>query len=504
MTQALGFSLLHFVWQGAACAALLASFNLLARRTGPQVRYLAAFATLLVMLGLPLLTFQLLRSDSPAKAGEGAGGGGLASLAGGPMGEPIVGAGHFDVERRIAPLLPGLVALWGSGVLLLSLRALGGLAVVQRLRRRGLAAPPLATLHQLARLVEALRVSAPVRLYESALVRVPTAIGWLRPVILLPASAVTGLSPDQLELIVAHELAHIRRHDYLANLFQTAAETLLFYHPAVWWASHRMRIEREHCCDDLAVAACGSAVRYARALADLEGACSRPPAMVMAATRGSLLARIARLIGPPPHLSGASRGMAALLALGSLALASGIGSLLIAAPVPRAPAASALALSGAPPEAEPEAAPPAPAPAPRPSTAPPKARAQPQPEPRAFPLDRVLELARAGVTPEFIDEMDALGYRSLTVDQLITLRTQGVSPDYIRAWAAEKYKNLTPEHLVSLRSQGVSAEFVRELREQGLVDVSLSDLVALRAQGVAPDFVAEMKQAGYTELSVSS
>ena len=98
----------------------------------------------------------------------------------------------------------------------------------------------------------------------------PTVIGWLKPVVLLPASALAALTPQQLEAILAHELAHIRRHDYLVNLLQTLVETLLFYHPAVWWLSRRIRIERENCCDDLAVSLCGDPVAYAAALADLE------------------------------------------------------------------------------------------------------------------------------------------------------------------------------------------------------------------------------------------
>ena len=92
------------------------------------------------------------------------------------------------------------------------------------------------------------------------LVDVPTVIGWLRPVVLVPASALAGMTPQQLEAILAHELAHIRRHDYLVNLLQTLVETLLFYHPAVWWLSRRIRIERENCCDDLAVSLCGDPV----------------------------------------------------------------------------------------------------------------------------------------------------------------------------------------------------------------------------------------------------
>src|SRR5205085_11492852 len=147
----------------------------------------------------------------------------------------------------------------------------------------------------LARLARRLRVSRPVRLCASALVEVPTVVGWLRPVVLLPVCALTALSAPQLEALIAHELAHIRRHDYLCNLLQTIIETLLFYHPAVWWLSKRVRIEREHCCDDAAVAATGDVLVYARALTALEQLRRRPaPALVIAANGGSLMQRIQR------------------------------------------------------------------------------------------------------------------------------------------------------------------------------------------------------------------
>jgi hypothetical protein len=116
---------------------------------------------------------------------------------------------------------------------------------------------------------------------------------------LLPASALAGLAPEQLEAIFAHELAHVRRHDYLVNLLQTAVETLLFYHPAVWWLSNRIRVERENCCDDLAVALCGDPIAYARALADLEELRGGQGRLAMAANGGSLVGRIRRLVGVP-------------------------------------------------------------------------------------------------------------------------------------------------------------------------------------------------------------
>lgn len=520
MIRALGWSLLHFVWQGALLAALLASLSQALRRAAPQVRYRLAAATLLVMLLMPVVTYQIVRASAdreadlvvPVVTTAGTGSAGAWEGAG-PTVDALPGVPTLD--RRVEPVLPVLVGCWGVGVLLLSLRSLGGLFLVERLRRAGLTRPPALVEEALVRLVEALRVSAPVRLYESALVKVPTVVGWIKPVILLPASAVTGLSLPQIELLLAHELAHVRRLDYLVNLAQTAAETLLFYHPAVWWVSSRMRVEREHCCDDLAVAACGSATRYARALADLAGLCSDAPALAMAASGGSLFDRIARLVAGPPPPSRASRGVATVLAIASFGLAIGIGSLLLPGPAPFIVSVSAASASSEAVPIAPEPATPATATtAATPEAAPqpvPAAEARPQPaaspeagpQARAFPLVRVLEMARAGVTPEYVDAMDALGYASTSTDQLISLRQQGVGPEYVRGLESAGYSGLSVEQLLSLRAQGVSPEFVRGLKEQGLRDLSTSDLLSLRAQGVSPKFVAKLKEAGYADLSVS-
>src|SRR5262249_17738290 len=125
----------------------------------------------------------------------------------------------------------------------------------------------------------------------------PSVVGWLRPVVLLPSATLLGLTPEQLEAVLAHELAHVRRHDYLVNLAQSLVETVLFYHPAVWWVSSRIRHERELCCDDLAVRSCGDALCYARALTRLERLRIASPELAMGAAGGPLLFRVRRLMG---------------------------------------------------------------------------------------------------------------------------------------------------------------------------------------------------------------
>ena len=204
-----------------------------------------------------------------------------------------------QIVNRIESLLPWVVSLWLSGSFSAVHSPYNWLEACATSQERGRISCPGARLQAyLVELCERMRISRPVRLLESALIQVPTAIGWLRPVVLLPASALTGLTPSQLEMIVAHELAHIRSHDYLFNLIQTVIEILFFYHPAVWWIGNRVRVERENCCDDLAVAVCGDPVTYAHALTKMEQLRSVSPQLAMAVNNGSLLHRIRRIVNP--------------------------------------------------------------------------------------------------------------------------------------------------------------------------------------------------------------
>jgi GWxTD domain-containing protein len=273
--QKLGWTLLHFLWQGTAIAVVYAMLR--RRWLSVQGRYVLACAALVAMAVAPPLTFLLIPN-------------GLYANVGGTSAWTISTA---ESQR----LLPAVVALWSLGVLAFSIRLLGGWRFTARLRS---AAHPASaewqqTLEKLASQVGAER---PIRLLVSSLVDVPTVVGWLRPVILVPVEFLTGLSVEYITALLAHEIAHIRRHDYLASILQSVAEAVLFYHPAVWWISGQIRAERELCCDDVAVAASGDVLTYARALAELESRQSARPAYVLAANGGSLVNRIRRLIEP--------------------------------------------------------------------------------------------------------------------------------------------------------------------------------------------------------------
>ena len=319
--QALGWTLLHFLWQGAALGLLAWMALALLRGASARTRYGVACAGLVLMVAAPAGTFALLQrqvASPPAvllsleTAAHPASGGGA------PAAVPL----STRAKQGLEPVLPWLLAGWVAGVLLLSARFLGSWIRVQRLRRRSAVPVPAEWHLVLSRLARELKLSRTVRLLQSAAVEVPTALGWLRPIVLLPACAFTGLSPLQLEAILAHELAHIRRGDFLVNLLQSLVEVLLFYHPAVWWLSARIRAEREHCCDDAAAELCGDPLLLARALTDLEAlrdsASSSPTHLALAATGGSLMHRVRHLLYPALPITAGARASALVLLAASL------------------------------------------------------------------------------------------------------------------------------------------------------------------------------------------
>jgi len=310
----LGWVLIHSLWLAAAVTAALGVALTLLRKASSNVRYLVACGALILMVVLPTATFWMV--DAPATR--------VVSLTDpamdAPTALPSIGTTEIPLHMRETPpasvmttetpkvswsaraitkleaSLPYFVLAWIVGVFGLSLWHLGGWAQLQRLKRQ-LVEPVADELRgKVNRLSEQLRIRQAVDVVQSALVQVPTVIGWLKPLILLPASAITGLSATQLEALLAHELAHIRRHDYLVNMLQTAIEILGFYHPAVWWTSRCIRIERENCCDDVAAGLAGDSALYADALATMEGLRGHP-GLAMAASGGNLFARIRRLAG---------------------------------------------------------------------------------------------------------------------------------------------------------------------------------------------------------------
>ena len=467
-----------------------------------QVRYALGVGALVLMALCPLATFLFLGTP-PATVTN--------AVPDYPSVTPAI-SNMTVVLSSASPvtsfdLLSSLVWVWCSGVCLFGFRAFGGWLVLQRLRRTAQEAVSSELLERCRRLQQRIGIAGVVRYAYSEMVEAPAVLGWFRPVVLIPISALAGLSVEQLEAIIAHELAHVRRYDALVNLFQIAAETVLFYHPAVWWVNRVIRTERENCCDDIAVAVCGNASEYARALAMMSGGSSRPT-WAMAANGGALKARVGRLLGMQKIAHGIPRAGLAMLAVfcaSCVVLAAGV----FKQDVPGAP----------------------PAPPPPPSEAVQVPAPPPPPEPPVVEtmeqqkmlrdiqqqLKRTLSKEQLQNLEREIKQQEKLArelgrQQALEAEAKRSISQQQVK-DLQRAVASmqERYNDESPElrdareQLQALVKRGLdefqvepeqkSAEpkgpsYIDSLESVGLTKLSVDDLIALKIQGVTADYVA--------------
>ena len=294
ISEALGWALIHSLWEGAMIAAAFAALLALARSS--RIRYAAGCVSLLAMLASFAITLIHFLPE------HGGGASALLRITLAPWTErPDVTAGNSRFAG-LGTLIPWLAPLWIAGVCVFYLRSAAGWLSLYRMRRRKVCDAPGTWRSTVARLAAEMKVSRPVELLESLLADSPVVLGHFRPVVLVPLGFLSGVPPEHVEAILLHELAHIRRADYFVNVGQRLIEGLLFYHPAVWWISHVIRTERENCCDDMVVGLRGDAHGYALALTTLEENRleqqwpGREPSV--AATGGNLMKRIKRLLVP--------------------------------------------------------------------------------------------------------------------------------------------------------------------------------------------------------------
>ncbi|KPV94115.1 Regulatory protein BlaR1 [Pseudoalteromonas sp. P1-9] len=288
----ISLTLLHFLWQGLVIAGLLFCVNKLTSNKHSQFRYIFSLFCLLLCVIAPTVTFYVLsQPDEIINVSTFTTNDVIAS--------PIAPSGMPNTAHQIqlADYTPLVAVLWMTGIIVLSMRLTLQMLQVHRLTTTNIVQPSDKLELIFNQLKERLFVTKRARLVISLTAHVPMAIGWIKPVVLLPANLASGLSIAQLEMLMAHELAHIKRYDYLVNLIQTFVELVLFFHPAVKWISKQIRQEREYCCDDLAIHHCGNQLVYARALAEAEVLRHNIPELAMAATGGDLSSRIHRAVG---------------------------------------------------------------------------------------------------------------------------------------------------------------------------------------------------------------
>jgi beta-lactamase regulating signal transducer with metallopeptidase domain len=497
--HSLGWTLLHFLWQGTAVAALAAVLMTLFRRS--SARYALAVGALVLMLAAPLATFLFLMPSTTNPA-EAALPDQAASIAASNVSPNSSSA--FSLVSPSRDALPWLVEAWLMGVAFFSLRSGGGFLLLERQCRKqshAVSDPLFAMCHTLQ---SRLGIERAIRYCECAWLQAPAVIGWFRPIILLPVTTLSGLSDEQLQLVIVHELAHIQRLDPFVNVFQIAVETLLFYHPAVWWLNKSIRAEREHCCDDIAVSVCGNPLEYARALTLMEEWRSAP-ALAMAANRGPLSERVFRVLGLKYGARGI--GLAGGILCLTAALVAGNALVGIAYPKPTVHAAqmSPARLGWVASSSPHSQAAPAVAPASKPSPVRPQAAASQSAAGGSYidgmkaaglgdlTIDQLIAMKIQGVTPEYVRQMHDQGVRP-NADTVISMRIQGVTPEYIHDLRGLGL-NPNDDQIVAMKIQGVDANYVRDLKAAG-VEPGVDQLIAMRIQGVAPEFVKGLHEQG--------
>jgi beta-lactamase regulating signal transducer with metallopeptidase domain len=505
LLHAVAWTLLHFLWQGTALAALAAAA--MAFCTRASARYAIALSVLVLMLAAPVATLVFFSqnqfNDDSASAAIGRS----------PLSVDLAGNHAAAASDSLAPRVrrnlsswnsfSWLVEAWLAGVAFFSLRSAGGFFLLERQRRKLSSNVNARVLETCRTLQRRLGLKWAIRYCEGEGLQAPAVIGWFRPVVFLPLRALTGLSQEQLELVVAHELAHIQRLDPFVNVFQVVVEALLFYHPAVWWLNRRIRAEREHCCDDVAISLCGNAVEYARALTLMEEWRSLP-VLAMAANRGPLTERILRVLGLRT-LGAGMRGIGITGCAVCLTAALVAGNALVGIAHAR-PVVSGMPMS---PQAA-QVAPQNPQ-EPKPSPARPQSSAQP-----------AATANSATTATSYIDAMKAAGMGDLTIDELVAMKIQGVTPEYVRelhdqglhpdadTLVAFRVQNVTAAYIQELRGlgfnpgadeiiafkvQNVNADYVRGLKEVG-IQPNPDEIIALKVQGVTPAYIKQLRAAG--------
>lgn len=534
MTEALllslrpiGWAMIHSLWQGVILLAVVVPLMFALRKKSASLRYLILYSSLLALVAVPVMTSKLQLPDAAVTTATGAG-----SAAFSLSQSSVEIAGVEDQGWRsnlpeqastiLEPALPWIAALWFAGFLVSLSRLAFDWIRLRRLLLRAELCTNILWITTVTQLRERLKLDRVITLLQTSAIDVPTVVGWLRPVILVPTATLTGLSPRQLETILAHEMAHIHRNDFLMNLVQSIAETLLFFHPAAWWLSKQIREERENCCDDLAVEICGDAVLHARALAELETLRSLRLSPAVAANDGSLLSRVRRLVSAPTDDSAPSLlGLGALtvVLLATIAMAPRLDG---AATMPQFDIASIKEgwseLAGTRAKTSVDVV------ASRKETqtsdeghneehdsenhllnenhADSDGDAHQKHHDKPIDLgnltvDELVSMKSLGINPEFLARWERLGYAHLTIDEASSIAALGINETFAKAMSEEFGHQISIEELSGLKAVGVDRDFVRSMREFAKREVSVEDVTGARAVGVTTEYARKLGEAGF-------
>jgi beta-lactamase regulating signal transducer with metallopeptidase domain/predicted nucleic acid-binding Zn-ribbon protein len=298
LMSAWGWALIQFVWQGLLIGVVAAFLLRLTRNAKPQTRYAIAVLALVLCLLVPVITtlqtLSLPKSDAIATIAHTAAPVTLHALDQSTL--------SFRMPNSLHNQMPWINIAWLIGCVLFSMRMLLGLSWISQTQQKARFNNQPSLQYSLNQLARRFGIQRPITLLISEDIESPMTAGCWKPIIFMPAAIITHLTPEYIEALLAHELAHIKRFDYLVNLVQSGIEAILFFHPVVWWLSKHIRTERENIADDLAAQVLNNPHQLATALAALDQYQWSNPMLALAAHGGNLMSRIQRLVKPTQHI----------------------------------------------------------------------------------------------------------------------------------------------------------------------------------------------------------
>jgi beta-lactamase regulating signal transducer with metallopeptidase domain len=511
--RALCWTLLHSLWQGLILAVVAGAVMLLTKRSASSTRY--GVLGILVIGFLAISGYTFFRELGPSVTTvppvvlhrapvNGNAGASPVSI----QDQPAQSTGVEQLVQYFNTHASVVVVIWFIVFLARFVKLLSGVVYAQRVRHYKTSPVPAEWQDRLMALVQRLKITRPVQLLESALIKVPVAVGWLKPVILVPVGMLAQLSPDQVESILLHELAHIGRRDYLFNLVQNVVDTLFFFNPALLWVSSLIRAERENCCDDVAIRETRSRRKLIQALVSFHEyqQSTRGCALAFAGEKNGVVKRVERIVYKRNH--SLNPGERLLLMVGIFLLCGAFITVSREQMTGRAAVIAATTTNPA--GVKTIAARPHFSPrsnfnasfsanfksdTSKPDTAKPAILTKPD-------IDLLIRARDHGVTPEYVEELKQLGY-TVSLEQAIRLKDHGVSADFIRDIQKEGYSQISLDKAVELIDHGVTPEFIHQVKAEGFPNLTLSEAVKLVDHGVNIGFIRDWKKKTDSKLELS-
>ncbi|HWB25822.1 MAG TPA: M56 family metallopeptidase [Chitinophagaceae bacterium] len=501
IVQALCWTLLHSLWQGLLLAVITGIIMVLSKKSGSALRYKLLSTIFFAFIVIAGITFyHEMQAIKPAGT----------SAATIKITAPVNHVNTAPVQaNNIVPVADSngktlqyyvqnfvdyfnrqaslIVAVWFIIFMARCVKILSGLVHLQRIRHYKTSPVPLFWEERIKLLAKRLNIKKTVLLLESALIKVPAVVGVLKPTILIPIGLLNKLSQEEVESILMHELAHIRRKDYFFNLLQCFVDVIFFFNPAVLWISSLIRNERENCCDDIAINETKDKKQFIQALVSFHqyNTSVSKYAMPFAARKSKLVDRVKRIV----NNNNSTLNPAEKVVLVGCLIAFGVAFITVSngqtdntkKKQPQSKTAAATTQKNT-------------------------QQSTKDTQKAAGTAKNKMPVKTFNTNDSDSDGYDinyqALGYKNITVDKLIELREHGVSATFIRQLNEAGYKNIPLDEAIALRDHGIDIDFVHELNNAGFKDVSLEKITEARDHGVDGSFINQLNEAGFRNITL--